>query len=193
MNNAAASKKGSRTHFQERVRQTKDRAHNDVNGAPTRLLDVSCQTVAATSSSKTQESEEMPIYGYFTLNTVASKVMYCLTFSQELLQHLAPRQYRAADLSTPQSTASVADANSEWEIHQIIGQKMIGRKKHYLMEWKNTWMAESELTGAKGLVDAFMAKGKIGSGSGKQPLKRGRPTPGPLDPPHKDKLKRQRR
>lgn len=32
-----------------------------------------------------QESEEIPIYGYFTLKTIGSKVVYCLTFSQELL------------------------------------------------------------------------------------------------------------
>lgn len=30
---------------------------------------------------------EMPIYGYFTLKTVGSNVVYCLIFSQELLPH----------------------------------------------------------------------------------------------------------
>jgi hypothetical protein len=31
-----------------------------------------------------QESEEIPIRGYLTLKTIESKVVYCLTFSQDL-------------------------------------------------------------------------------------------------------------
>jgi hypothetical protein len=85
MSDAASSKRGGRPRSRKRVRRTKDRAHNDVEGPPTHPLDVSCQAAAVSSSSRMQESEEMPIHGYFALKTVASKVVYCLTFSQELL------------------------------------------------------------------------------------------------------------
>jgi hypothetical protein len=108
MSDASGSKRGSRPHSRKRVRQTKDREHNNVEGPPTHPLDVSCQTAAATSSSRTQESEEMPIHRYFTLKTVALKVMYCLTFSQELLlrpQHQGQRQDSTPDLEKPQSVA----------------------------------------------------------------------------------------
>jgi hypothetical protein len=79
-----------------------------VEGPATYPLDVLCQAATATSSSSTQESEEMPIHGYFTLKTVASKVVYCLTFSQELLPrppHQGQRQDSTTDLEKPQSVA----------------------------------------------------------------------------------------
>jgi hypothetical protein len=108
MSDAAGSKRGRLPHSRKRVRRTKDREHNDVEGPPTYPVDVLCQAAAATSSSSTQESEEMPIHKYFTLKTVASKVVYCLTFSQELLprpQHQGQRQDSTPDLEKPQSVA----------------------------------------------------------------------------------------
>ena len=51
----------------------------------THFLNVPYQATAATSSGSMQESEEIPIHGYLTLKTIESKVVYCLTFSQELL------------------------------------------------------------------------------------------------------------
>ncbi|KAH8592671.1 hypothetical protein B0O99DRAFT_689518 [Bisporella sp. PMI_857] len=70
-------------------------------GTPIHPLDVSCRAAAATSSSSTQESEEMPIHRYFTLKTVAPKGVYCLTFSLELLplsQYQGQKQARPATL-----------------------------------------------------------------------------------------------
>ena len=75
---------------------------------PTHPVGISCQDTAVASSSKTQESEEMPIYGYFTLKTVASKVVYYLTFSQDLLplpQHGGQRQDSTPGYEHPQSFA----------------------------------------------------------------------------------------
>jgi hypothetical protein len=106
--NMSDSKRGGRLHSRKRVRRTKDREHNNVEGPPTYPLNVSCPAAAATLSSSTQESEEMPIYRYFTLKTVASKVVYYLTFSQELLsrpQHQGQRQDRTPNLEKPQSVA----------------------------------------------------------------------------------------
>ena len=66
ISDAAGSIRGGWPHSRKRVRWTKDRAYNDVEGPPTHPLDVSCQAAAVASSSRTQESEEMPIHGYFT-------------------------------------------------------------------------------------------------------------------------------
>jgi hypothetical protein len=82
ISDAAGTKRGGRPHSRKRVRRTKDREHNDMEGPPTHPLDVLCQVAAATSSSSTQESEEMPIHGYFTLKTVVSKVVYSHIFSR---------------------------------------------------------------------------------------------------------------
>ena len=114
MSNAAGSKRGGRPHSRKRIRRTKDRARNDVDGPSTYPLDVSYHATAVASSSRTQESEEMPIHGYFTLKTIESKVIYCLTFSQELPPHPQDRgqkQDRTTDFDKPQLAAPVADPN----------------------------------------------------------------------------------
>jgi len=84
MNDAAASEMRHPSRSRKRVKQGKDREPNKVEIPSTQSLNVSCQAIAATSSVSMQESEEIPIRGYLTLKTIESKVMYCLTFSQEL-------------------------------------------------------------------------------------------------------------
>ncbi|CZT08656.1 uncharacterized protein RAG0_13662 [Rhynchosporium agropyri] len=89
MSSAAAPKIRFPTRSQKRVKRAKDMEHNDVGTPSTRSahsLNVSYQATAATSSVSMQESEEIPIHGCLTLKTIDSKVVYCLTFSQELLQ-----------------------------------------------------------------------------------------------------------
>jgi hypothetical protein len=66
-----------------------------------------------------------------------------------------------------------AEPNQEWAVRNIIGQKMIDEEMHYQVVWEPTWVPESELAGAKELVDGFVAKshhpqGGIGAGRGKQ-------------------------
>ncbi|KAH6689920.1 hypothetical protein BKA61DRAFT_585123 [Leptodontidium sp. MPI-SDFR-AT-0119] len=57
---------------------------------------------------------------------------------------------------------------------ESINQKMVGCERHYRVQWKDTWMPESELAGAKELVDTFMANNGSGTRGRKRPLKRGR-------------------
>jgi hypothetical protein len=133
--------------------------------------------------------------GYFTLKTIGSKVVYCLTFSQELLprpQDRGQRQDTTTDLGEPQSVAPVADPNHQWGIRKIIGQKMVGRERRYRVEWKDTWMPESELAGAKDLVDAFMENGGSGTGGRKLPLNRGWPATGQPDARGEEEPKKRR-
>jgi hypothetical protein len=150
------------------VRWTKDTEDNDVAAPSTHSLDAAYQAAAATSSGSMHESEEIPIHGYLTLKTIESKVVYCLTFSQELLpcsRGWGQRQDSTTDLEEPQSVAPVADPNHQWGIRKIIGQKMVGCERHYRVEWKDTWMPESELAGAKELMDAFVANDGSRGGS----------------------------
>ena len=178
MSDATGSKIGGRPRSRKRVRRTKDAGDNDVEAPSTHYLDVSDQAIAATSPSSMQESEEIPIHGYFTLKTIASKVVYCLTFSQELLPHPQDQRQRqdcTTSLEGPQSAAPVTDPNHQWEIRKIIGQKMVGCERHYRVQWKDTWMPESELAGAKELVDRFTVNDGSRTGGRKRPLKRCRP------------------
>jgi hypothetical protein len=62
---------------------------------------------------------------------IKSKVVYCLTFSQELLPRPHDREQRQdndIDLEEPQPAAPVADPTYQWGIRKIIGQKMVGHE-----------------------------------------------------------------
>ncbi|KAF4618980.1 hypothetical protein G7Y89_g14868 [Cudoniella acicularis] len=120
MSDAAGSQRGGRP--RKRVRRTKDTKDNDVAALPTHSLDTSYQTIVATSSSGILESEEIPIHGYFTLKSIESKV----------------RQGTTTNLGEPQLVAPVADPNHQWGIRKIMDQKMVGRERHYRVEWKDT-------------------------------------------------------
>jgi hypothetical protein len=105
---APSSERGRQPRSRKRVRRTTDTEDNDVETPPTPSLGVSGQAGAATLSGSIQESDEIPIHGFFTLKTIGSKVVYCPTFSQELLlrpQHQRQRQDGATDVEEPKSVA----------------------------------------------------------------------------------------
>lgn len=159
----------------KRMRRAKDTEDVDVAAPSHNSLGTSYQAATATSSGVMHESEEIPVHGYLTLKMVQSQVVYSLTFSQELLPRPRDRRQRqvtTTDLKETQSVAPVAEPNHQWGIRKIIGQKMVSCERHYRVAWKDTWMPESELAGAKELVDAFIANGGNGI-SRKRPLNRG--------------------
>jgi hypothetical protein len=78
----------------------------------------------------------------------------------------------------------VTDADQEWEIRSIIGRQKVDGVVQYWVEWEPTWMRESELGGARELVDEFEARLQArGENQGGQ---------GGADPGAKEKPKRQR-
>jgi hypothetical protein len=82
---AAPSEIRGRPRSRKRVRRAKDTEYNDVESTSPHPLNVSCQAITASPSDVMQESEEILIYGCLTLKTIESRVVYCLTFSQNLL------------------------------------------------------------------------------------------------------------
>jgi hypothetical protein len=103
-----ASQIGGRLGSRKRARRTKDTEDDDVAAPCTHSLDASYQAAAATSSGGMHEREEIPIHGCLTLKTIESKVVYCLTFSQEMLP--CPRgrgqsQDTTTDLGEPRPVA----------------------------------------------------------------------------------------
>jgi len=85
MSDATSLTKGGRSYTRKRVRRTRDQARNDSDGRPNHPLDVSCQASPVASSTATQKSEKISNHEYFTLKTIALKVVYYFTFSQDLL------------------------------------------------------------------------------------------------------------
>lgn len=57
----------------------------------------------------------------------------------------------------PQPTV-LATTSQEWEICDIIGHKMISDKTYYYLGWDRSWVPESEMSGAKKLVDVYYTK-----------------------------------
>ncbi|KAL5325334.1 hypothetical protein ACEPPN_006459 [Leptodophora sp. 'Broadleaf-Isolate-01'] len=173
---AAGPKIGGRSRPRKRARRTTNTEDNAAAAPSSGSLDFSCHAVAATSSDAMQESEEIPMHGYFTLKTVASKVVYCLTFTQELppqAQATGQKQDSPTDFEEPPTIAPGTDANHVWGIRKIIDWKVVGDEKHYKVQWEDTWMSEDELAGAGELVDEFEAKlrhaqGRSGEGRQKR-------------------------
>ena len=65
---------------------------------------------------------------------------------------------KSTDLGDPQLVDRVTGADQEWEIRSIIGRQKVDGVVQYWVEWEPTWMPESELMGARELVDEFEAR-----------------------------------
>ncbi|KAH8797252.1 hypothetical protein F5884DRAFT_864399 [Xylogone sp. PMI_703] len=111
--NTAASEIGSRPRSRKRARRVKDMKHKDAETSSTHPLNISCQAVAAISSGGMKESEEIPIYGYSTLKTIGSKVVYHLTLSQGLLAEPSPSSHK-------QDNARNVSSSSDRRVLRIV-------------------------------------------------------------------------
>lgn len=63
----------------------------------------------------------------------------------------------ACSKASPAIKVDFTAPDEQWGIRKITSQKMIGRQKHFLVEWQATWMPDSELAGAEKLITAFLA------------------------------------
>jgi hypothetical protein len=96
----------------------------------------------------------------------------------------------ADGVSTGSESTDVGDPQpgDSWEIRNIIGTKKVDGIEYYWVDWEPTWMCESELEGARELVDEFKARlqllrrnkdvhGETGAaGEAKPKRRRGRPS-----------------
>jgi hypothetical protein len=92
---------------------------------------------------------------------VGDEVRYGMEFSLEeprtCPQHTVVHQ--SPDGGDPQPSDS-------WEIQRIAGMRKVNGAKEFLVAWAQTWMPESELGGAKELVEEF--KGRLSVQHGKE-------------------------
>ena len=86
----ASSKTAENSPPPKRLRRAKDSSttYHHIERDSSCLVELSNQDVATTPSTATPQSEEIPISGFLTLKTFKSKVIYCLSFSQELSPQL---------------------------------------------------------------------------------------------------------
>lgn len=158
MNDSAAPEIQGRSRSWKRVRRTKDTEHNDVETPSTYSLNVSYQAIAATSSGSMQESEAIPIHGYLTLKTIESKVVYCLTFSQELLprpQDRGQKQNCTTDLEGPRSAAP-REAPAKSSIpHDVAPYSGIRQAPLRRQTTRSPWTPEEDATVLKMKKDGY--------------------------------------
>ena len=105
--NAAVSRRRGSRHLRKRARRTKDSEHN-VESLSTPSFDNSSQSAAATLPGSIHKSEQIPVHGFLTLKTVGSKIVYCLTFSQELLPCSTNHGHRQLRTTNPEKPHSIA-------------------------------------------------------------------------------------
>jgi hypothetical protein len=95
------------------------------------------------------EYQEWPMYRVFKQVIVRDEVHYRMEFSLEEPHGLMCPQYTVAQDST--------DSTLE-EIHRITDIRKVDSVQEFCVAWAQTWMSESELGGARELVDEFQAQ-----------------------------------
>ena len=136
------------------------------------------------TSNMSAEYQEWPIRGVFKRVIVGDEVRYGMEFSLEEPHGLMCPQHTVAHDSTD---GRDSQPGALWEIRRITGMRKVDGVQEFRVAWAQTWMPESELGGARELVDEFKAQlsvrhgKKSGQGktdvTGERPAKRRRGRP----------------
>ncbi|KAH7364881.1 hypothetical protein BKA65DRAFT_145706 [Rhexocercosporidium sp. MPI-PUGE-AT-0058] len=184
MSGVAASEIRRPPRPRKRVKRAKDMEHNDVETpSSTHSLSVSYQATAATSSVSIQESEEIPIHGYLTLKAIESKVVYCLTFSQELLPEPSGTSQRQG---IPRSVSSSSDRRDSERLpvqerdmnRPVRNSRFSSEDDTLLLQLKGKGLSWDEISDhfpgrSKGTLQVHYST-KLKDNKGGKPRKRGR-------------------
>jgi hypothetical protein len=130
------------------------------------------------------EYQEWPMSGVFKRVIVGDEVRYGIEFSLEGSLGLMCTQHTVAQDST---NCRDSQPGALWEIRRITSMREVDGVQEFRVAWAQTWMPESELGGARELVDEFKARlsvqhgKKSGQGktdvTGERPAKRRRGRP----------------
>jgi hypothetical protein len=117
-------------------------------------------------------------YGPFTIKEKISPVAYRLNLPQHMKIHdvfhvdlLSPyQQSESYGEAFPQPPPDLIEGEEEYEVEDIISDRMIRRKRQYLVKWKgypsseNSWVAAKDLHAPGLLKDYHDSKGrKVGT------------------------------
>ena len=101
------------------------------------------------------EYQEWPMSGVFKQVIVRDEVRYRIEFSLEEPHGLMCPQHRVAHDSADGRDSQPGDI---WEIRKITGMRKVGSVEEFRVAWEPTLMPESDLGGARELVEEFKAQ-----------------------------------
>jgi hypothetical protein len=107
------------------------------------------------ASNVSAEYQEWPMRGVFKRVIVGDEVRYGMEFSLEKPHGLTCHQYTVAHDSTNSGDSQPGDL---WDIRRITGMRKVDGVEEFRVAWAQTWMPESDLGGARELVEEFKAR-----------------------------------
>src|SRR5438045_1171648 len=117
------------------------------------------------TSDVTAEYQEWPMRGVLKRVIVRDEIRYGMEFSIEETHGLMCQQHTVAHDSTNCEDSQPGDM---WEIHKITGMRKVDGVEEFHVAWEPTWMPESELGGARELVEEFRARLSVRHGKNRQ-------------------------
>ena len=107
------------------------------------------------TSNTNAQYQEWPMRGVFKRVIVGDEVRYGMEFSLEETHGLMCQQHTVAHNSTDYKDSQ---PDAFWEIRRITSMREVDSVQEFRVAWAQTWMPESELRGARELVDEFKAR-----------------------------------
>jgi len=106
-------------------------------------------------SNVSAEYQEWPMRGVFKRVIVGDEVRYGMEFSLEEPHAVICPQHTVAPQSTDGGDPQPGDL---WDIRRITGMRKVDGVEEFRVAWAQTWMHESDLGGARELVEEFRAR-----------------------------------
>jgi hypothetical protein len=107
------------------------------------------------TSNTSVEYQEWSIRGVLKRVIVGDEVRYGMEFSLEEPHAVTCLQHTVARQSTDGGDLQPSDL---WDIRRITGMRKVDGVEEFRVAWAETWMPESDLGGARELMDEFKAK-----------------------------------
>ena len=101
------------------------------------------------------EYQEWSRRGVFKRVIVGDEVRYGMEFNLEEPHAVTCPQHTDAQQSTDGKDSQPGDL---WEIYKITGMRKVDGVEEFCVAWAQTWMPESDLGGARELVEEFRAR-----------------------------------
>jgi hypothetical protein len=106
------------------------------------------------TSNTNAQYQEWPMHGVFKRVIVGDEVRYSIEFSLKETRGLTYQQHTVAHQSTDGGDPQTGDL---WDIRKITGVRKVDGIQEFRVAWAQTWMPESDLGGARELVEEFNA------------------------------------
>jgi hypothetical protein len=117
------------------------------------------------TSNVSAEYQEWHMRGVFKRVIVGDEVRYRMEFNLEESRAVTCPQHTVAHNSTDGGDPQPGDL---WDIRRITGMRKVDGVEEFHVAWAQTWMPESDLGGARELVEEFRARLSVRHGKNRQ-------------------------